>query len=127
MEITRVYNLNISSYLYSGHNNSLRPRVYQLAAGIMSTCPQTEVNDHPASSGVAVVSTLNHPAVVDFVERNYRYKSVTTQIPHDAGLVPIPFTGRRFLPCGNQTAAASCSTNSKQQALNLVVTGPGLT
>ena len=28
-------------------------------------------------------------AVIGFLDRNYRYKSVATQVPHDAGWEPI--------------------------------------
>ena len=31
-----------------------------------------------------------------FIERNYLYKSVATQIPDDAELTPIPYTGQKF-------------------------------
>ena len=40
------------------------------------------MNDHPASLGV--VSTLNPPDIVDLLDQGYCYKSVATQIPHDA-------------------------------------------
>ena len=34
----------------------------------------------------SVVSMVSSPAVVDFPDRNYRYKSVATQFLHGAGL-----------------------------------------
>ena len=37
------------------------------------------------------------PAVIGFQERNYRYKSITTQITHDARLSQIPYIGRKLL------------------------------
>ena len=37
--------------------------------------------DHPASIGQSVVSTSSFPVAVLFPDRNYRYKSVPTQIP----------------------------------------------
>ena len=36
--------------------------------------------------------------VVSFLDWNYRYKSVATQIPRNGELAPIPYTGRKFLP-----------------------------
>ena len=33
----------------SGHYSPMRARACQLIGGLKSTCPQTEVNDHPAS------------------------------------------------------------------------------
>ena len=56
---------------------NLRP-----TAGLMSIFPQTEVIDHPASVRVMCVFSWSRPqAFVEFLDRDYRYKSVTTQIP----------------------------------------------
>ena len=41
------------------------------------------------------------PAVVGFLDRNYHYKSVATQILHDAGFAPFANSGRKFLPTRN--------------------------
>ena len=38
------------------------------------------------------------PAVFFFLDRDYRYKWIVIQIPHNAELVPILFSGRKFLP-----------------------------
>ena len=38
------------------------------------------------------------PAVVGFVDRDYRYKSVATQIPHDSGVIPTPYMSQKSLP-----------------------------
>ena len=43
-----------------------------------------------------MVRTLSPPAIIDFLDLNYRYKSVITQILNDAGLAPNPYTGRKF-------------------------------
>ena len=45
-------------------------------------------------------------AVVGFLDRNYRYKSVTIQIAHKTGMAHILTTGRKFLPqrLGNEEA-----------------------
>ena len=45
--------------------------------------------------------------------------TVATQIPHDAGLAPIQYTGQTLLPLFR-------STKSKQYVLNLTLMGPGL-
>ena len=50
-----------------------------------------------------------------FLDRNFCYKSVATEIPHDAGL-------GKFIPAGDQTSTACHSTRSKQYALNHVTT-----
>ena len=36
-----------------------------------------------------MVSTSSLEAVIGFLDRNYRYKSIATQILQDAGLTPI--------------------------------------
>ena len=44
------------------------------------------VKDHPASSGMPCSSMPFFPAVVGFLIRDYRYKSVGTQIPRLASI-----------------------------------------
>ena len=44
-----------------------------------------------------MVRTSRHVAVVDFLESDYRYKSVGTEMPHDVRLVPISYTEGKFL------------------------------
>ena len=63
------------------HSRSLPAPVNRL----LFSCPlvRGEANDYPASC---------------FLDRNFRYKSVATQIPHDAQFAPIPYTGRKILP-----------------------------
>ena len=46
------------------------------------------MNDHPDSLRVTYG---------EFIERNYRYKSAA-QIPHNAELVPVLYTGRKIFP-----------------------------
>ena len=41
---------------------------------------------------------VQSPAIVGFLEQDYRYKSVDIQIYHAAELVTILYTGRAFLP-----------------------------
>ena len=53
----------------------------------MSTCLQTEL---PVSLGMT--------RRVGFLDQYHCYKSVATQIPHDAGLAPIPDTGQKNPP-----------------------------
>ena len=72
-------------------------RVCQPTSGHMFICPQIEVNDHPASLGVTC-QRFQSLVVVDFLDRDYRYKLITNQISHDAGLTPIPYISRKILP-----------------------------
>ena len=48
----------------------------QLLTGLISTCPQPEVNDHPASLGVIFADKSSPPVVLGFLDLDYRYKSV---------------------------------------------------
>jgi hypothetical protein len=66
-----------------------------------------------------MVSTSSPPALIDFLDYNCRYKSVPTQISHNAGLEPIPHKGRESLHTGDRTSVASSNTCSKQNALNI--------
>ena len=49
------------------------------------TWQQTEVKDHPARLIVACGQQVDHPTIFSFLDRNYRYKSIAAQIPHNAG------------------------------------------
>ena len=66
-----------------------------------------------------MVSISGVTAVVCFLDRDYRYKSVST--PHDAGLTPIPYTGRK---CIRHLRSYQSST-SKAYALNSMTRGSG--
>ena len=58
-----------------------------------------ELNDRSFSLGVICAQHVESPIVyVSVIGSNYRYKSVTGIILHDADLAPIPFTGRKFFP-----------------------------
>ena len=59
------------------------------------------------------------PKIVGFLHCNYRYNSVATQIPHDAGLT-IPYTNRKSSRTGYAVTPASFNTNSKQYGLNRI-------
>ena len=70
----------------------------QAAAVLMSTCPQTEVNDYPTSSGVEYGQHLDYPAVFGPLDWNYHYKSVDIKISLDNEFAPISYTGLKFRP-----------------------------
>jgi hypothetical protein len=53
-------------------------------------------------------STCRHPAVVGFLHRNCRYKSVFTRIHYDFGLAPISYTGPKFIP-HREIFSAACT------------------
>ena len=73
-----------------GAKNPSRARACQQAVGMTSTYPQTEVNDHPVNYRNAW-SKKQVPQRCWFLDRNYRYKSVYTQITHDAKLAQFPY------------------------------------
>ena len=66
---------------------------------MLASCPysQAKVNDHPASSGVTCGQLVKSPAVVICLDRNYRYKSIATQIIHEHESYN---TAWKFLPSG---------------------------
>ena len=55
---------------------------------------EREMKD-PASLGVIYWETSSSPAVVGFLEQDYSYKSIATQIPHNARLAPFRPHGDR--------------------------------
>ena len=52
-----------------------------------------------------MASRLSSPAIAGFLDRNYRYRSVATQYPHDDELAPILQTGRKILHLGLTSVA----------------------
>ena len=69
--------------LNNNHSVALQPiegQDLQPTAGLTFTCPQTEVYDHTSSPHVWSSSRCC------FLDQDYRYKSVATQIAYDAGL-----------------------------------------
>ena len=52
-----------------------------------------EVKYHMARLGVWCFSTSSHPAVISFLDRDCRFKSVAMRIPHDACLARIRTAG----------------------------------
>ena len=71
---------------------SSRDRDCQLTAGLALTCPQTEVNNHPVSLGLTYGQYTEFASFVGFLKMNYNYKSVATEVSHDAELAPIQYT-----------------------------------
>ena len=47
-------------------------KIYQPAAGLISTCPQTELKDHSASLCVTCDQNVESTAIVDFLEQDSR-------------------------------------------------------
>ena len=59
--------------------------------GLTSTCPQAEMKYHPDSLEVTCDQHVSSP----FIDQDYRWKSVATQIPHDAGLTSLRSDGNQ--------------------------------
>ena len=74
---------NVCNKNNSWRNSLLRAVTFQPTAGLASIFPQTEVNSHPARIGVICCQHVDYQVVVDILERNHRYKSVATLIPHE--------------------------------------------
>ena len=101
--------------------SSLRIRACQPTSSFTSTFPQSKISSSQCRDDVC--QHVVPPVIFRFPDRDY--KSVATQISHDAGLSPIPYTGRKFLPIEDRTSVSSYSTISRQHAINHVTTGMG--
>ena len=53
---------------------------------------------HPTSLGWTCGQPVESFSRCWFSNRDFRYKSVLTQIPHDVALAPIPSISRKFFP-----------------------------
>ena len=49
------------------------------------------MKDYPANLGVKYGEQVESPAFIDFLNRDYSFKSITTQISHNVGLISIRF------------------------------------
>jgi hypothetical protein len=59
-----------------------------------------------------MLSKSSYPVVVSFLDRNYRYKSVGTQIPHDPLMEPFSYTEKKIGPTRDRISSACPSTSS---------------
>ena len=65
-----------------------------------------------------MVRMSSFAVIVGFLDWNYQYKLVATQISHAAKLAPIPYTGWKIHSHQNWTSATSYNTNWKEYTLN---------
>jgi hypothetical protein len=79
----------------------------------------------PDILGLTCGQHIGTPDIVGFLDRVCRCKSIAIQIPQDAWLTPIPYTGGKLLSIGNRTSAPSRSTSSKHHALKRMTAYPG--
>ena len=83
---------------FFGRNSTLSDRTCQSTAGFKSTCAQTSEQSSSQFRGDVCSSMSSSQTIVGFKDRDYRYKSIATQIPPNIGLAPIPYTGRTIFP-----------------------------
>ena len=69
--------------------------ICQPTTRLVFTFPHTEVKKHSAFLGETYIQHIEFPAALSLIDRDHCYKSVSIQIPNDAGLSPIPQTGRK--------------------------------
>ena len=69
------------------------------------------MNDHSAGLGVMYGQHFESPAVYCFLDRIYGYKTVSTQMPQDAGMVLILYTGRNS-PTSERRGRTSATSHS---------------
>ena len=96
------------------------------ASWSMTSCLQTEANNHPIGLRMACGQHVEFPSVVGFLDWNCHYKSIATKVPQDAGVVPFLYTSQKCSPIGDRTSTTYRSRSSKQYALDHVNTGPEL-
>ena len=104
------------------------PKVSIIIPGITGHWGPGPVNRMLASQAASqfkgdVRSACGPPAFVGFLDSNYRYKSVSTQIHYGTGLANIQYTGRNS-PEDLFSAANRCKSLRKY-ALNRVTMGKG--
>ena len=87
--VSKWYMISRRSFILSRRNSPLRAWAFHQTAGITFTCPQREIKVHTASLREMCCQQIESAKVVGFLGQNYRYKSIATQIPPDAGLVLI--------------------------------------
>ena len=71
----------------------MRAKVFQHLLTSSSTCQKTK-DKYPLSIGVKCSQNDNLAVVANFLDNNYRYKSVVTQICHNAKRVSISNTNQ---------------------------------
>ena len=91
-------------------------RAYQRTVGLTSVSPQAEVNNNLDRLGVIYGQHVDFTSGFHILNRNYRYRFVSIQIPHDD---TDPLHWRKIPPpTGNRTSFLSRSMNLNQQDLN---------
>ena len=82
--------------------------------------PEDWANQHPAC---LLVTCGQHVSPGSFLlsRPELPLHSLPTQIPHDAELTQIPYTGRKFFPTRNRTSAASYRSNCRFKKLNQAI------
>ena len=85
---------------------------------IMSTFQKKQVNNHLASIGLMSDQHDDPSVITDFLDWNYHYKSVATQILLDPGWAQNPNTGQTFFSHRRQSNDASINKSSQYYALN---------
>ena len=85
-----IFVINVKS-IHFRDNSPLWTLACQSIAGFPSTCPLTEVNNHPASVGVICRPPIESSAIVGFLD------GIITTNQHIPKLLPIPQTGQKIL------------------------------
>ena len=105
-------NRNISSFqrarlimLISRRYSQLGDRACQLTAGLTSIFLQTELKDHLVS--LVVTQFISSSGLFCFLDRNYCYKSVATQIPCNTALSQTGIESKSHTILGFQCSVLS--------------------
>ena len=79
------------------------------------------MKDHPAIFKGDVWPSRRTSALVRLLDRNHHNKSVAVQIPYDAGLARIQFTGENSFPTRERTSAENVGyKNNAEELFNYI-------
>ena len=108
------FGMALVTYSNFGHKRPLKTKSANRLLTLIFTSEQTEVKESNQGGMWSAGGVLTH------LDRNYCYKLATIQIPQDAGLAAVPYTGKNPSLIEERTNTAPHSTSSKYK--NIVKT-----
>ena len=109
--------------MISWRYSTLRGRACQSTTGLCSTCPQTEVNIHPVSSGATYDQFANSPAINDFLDGITATNQELLKFLRKLDWARSNILAENPSTIGDVTSTASRATDSKHHAINRLTKG----
>ena len=115
-----IYNIKYRLGKYRKNGFDSPPQSKSMQRFFQNPLPRNPyvINEQPLTCGQHVYFLK----FFSFLYRKYRYRSVAIQIPHDVGLVPISYIGRK-IPLRGSKQCGIRSMNSKHHDVNHVMAG----